>query len=142
MTGTLRGSCLCGKVRFELTGTPTTFYTCHCRRCQKITGSSNAANLFAPSGSVRWLSGEQDITSYHLSPETVFNATFCSTCGSPVPRRARSGDFMVIPAGCLDDPPQLSPERAIFWTDRAPWFEAACRAPRFADYKQAVDDPS
>jgi hypothetical protein len=135
----LHGSCLCGKVRFELTEAPTKFYSCHCRRCRKITGSSNAANLFAPSGSIRWVQGEESITSFVLSSETFFNAAFCSGCGSPVPRHARSGDFMIIPAGCLDDEPPLAPQRTIFWNDRASWFEPACRAQRFANYDSPIE---
>ena len=140
MTTMLRGSCLCGKVQFELSEEPTTFYTCHCRRCRKITGASSAANLFAPSGSIHWVQGEDAVTSFVLSPESFFNAAFCSACGSPVPRRARSGDFMIIPAGSLDDEPPLAPQRTIFWNDRASWFQPACRAPRFANYEEAVED--
>jgi len=140
MTTNLHGSCLCGKVQFELTEAPTKFYSCHSRRCRKITGSSNAANLFAPSGSIRWLQGEENITSFALSPETFFNAAFCSACGSPLPRRARSGDFMIIPAGYLDDEPPLAPQGTIFWNDRASWFEPACRAPRYANYDTKIED--
>lgn len=138
MTIVLRGSCLCGKVRFELSEPPTNFYTCHCRRCRKITGSSNAANLFAPLNSIRWIQGEDIVASFVLSPETFFNSAFCSACGSPVPRRARSGDFIIVPAGCPDDEPTLAPGSTIFWSDRASCFEAACRAARFKNYDIAI----
>lgn len=47
---------------------------------------------------------------------------------------------MIIPAGCLDDEPSLAPQRTIFWNDRALWFEPACRAARFANYEDAVED--
>jgi hypothetical protein len=142
MTERFTGSCLCGQIAFTLTGDPTTFYTCHCGRCQKITGSSNAANIFVSSASLEWVRGEDRISSFELSPESYFNAAFCGSCGSPVPRRARSGDFVIVPAGSLDDGPPLSPERAIFWNDRARWFDEACRAKRFSGYDGAVaDDP-
>jgi hypothetical protein len=129
-----RGSCLCGQVAFEVTAPFTAFYTCHCSRCRKATGTSNAANLFAKSGAVRWLKGEALVTSFALSGASYFNGAFCSVCGSHVPRHARSGDFEIIPAGSLDDPPPIAPDRAIFWNDRAPWFEEACLAKRFSGY--------
>ena len=134
MADVLRGSCVCGRVTFEVAGPFTHFYTCHCSRCRKITGSSHAANLFAASGSVRWLSGEDLVTSFALDTASYFNAAFCSVCGSHVPRHARSGDFEIVPAGSLDDPPPIAPDRAIFWDDRAPWFEASCETPRYGGY--------
>ena len=134
MSNQYRGSCLCGAVTFDISGPFTAFYTCHCSRCRKATGSSNAANLFAKSGSVRWRTGEHLVTSFSLSTASYFNAAFCSVCGSHVPRRARSGDFEIIPAGSLDDPPPISPDRAIFWDDRAPWFEQSCLAKRISGH--------
>lgn len=128
------GSCLCGRVSFEVSGPFTAFYTCHCRRCRKATGSSNAANIFAPPNSIRWISGESLVTQFALSGAAFFNSAFCCACGAPVPRRARSGDFFIVPAGCLDDDPPMAPDRAIFWSDRAPWYEKSCQAERFDGY--------
>jgi hypothetical protein len=138
MTKSFAGSCLCGQVAFSLIGEPTTFYTCHCKRCQKVTGSSNAANIFVSSAALEWLKGADFVTDFALHSEGYFNAAFCRNCGSPVPRQARSGDFIIVPAGCLDDGPTLSPERAIFWSDRASWFDAACEAERFIGYDKKV----
>ena len=134
MAERLRGSCVCGRVRFVVAGPFTAFYVCHCARCQKVSGSSHAANLFAKSGSVRWLSGQALVTNFALETASFFNGAFCSHCGSPVPRHARSGDFEIVPAGSLDDPPPISPDRAIFWDERAAWFEASCQAKRYAGY--------
>jgi hypothetical protein len=134
MSDRYRGSCLCGAVAFDVSGPFTAFYTCHCSRCRKVTGSSNAANLFAKSGAVRWRTGEHLVSSFSLTTASYFNAAFCSVCGSHVPRKARSGDFEIIPAGSLDDPPPIAPDRSIFWDDRAPWFEQSCLAKRFGGY--------
>ena len=43
------GSCLCGNAKFEVQGKVDGFYLCHCRHCQKDTGSAHAANLFSKS---------------------------------------------------------------------------------------------
>lgn len=134
MSQMLRGGCVCGAVTFEVAGPFTAFYTCHCTRCRKTTGSSHAANLFAAAGSVRWLSGESLITNFELATAEFFNGAFCSVCGSHVPRHARSGDFEIVPAGSLDDAPPISPDRTIFWDDRAPWFEESWAARRYSGY--------
>ena len=47
MTKSIPGSCLCGAVRFEIRGSLERFFLCHCRRCQKDTGTAHAANLFS-----------------------------------------------------------------------------------------------
>ena len=140
MTDVLTGSCLCGRVAFKLTGDPTSFYTCHCSRCQKVTGSSNAANIFLESATLEWITGGDGVANFTLSPESYFNTAFCKHCGSSIPRQARSGDFIIVPAGCLDDGPELSPDRTIFWNDRAPWFDGVGEAERFIAYDGNVED--
>jgi hypothetical protein len=136
MAEQLRGSCLCGQVSFQVSGPFRTFYTCHCRRCRKATGSSNAANIFAAPDSVVWISGEHLVTHFALSEASFFNAAFCRVCGAHVPRRARSGDFVIIPAGCLDDDPPMAPDHAIFWSDRTAWYEESCRTKRYDGYAE------
>lgn len=123
---TITGSCLCGNVRFEILSEPHKFYLCHCTRCQKITGSAYAANMFSDADSVRWLAGAEFVTSYELSDTSFFNSCFCQVCGSPVPRLAKSGNFMIIPAGCLNEAPAAKPQESIFWYDRASWYLDAC----------------
>jgi hypothetical protein len=134
MSQTLHGSCLCGRVKFEIAGPITAFYACHCGRCRKASGSAHGMNIFVGPDSVRWIAGEDLVTNFALSDASYFNAAFCRVCGSPAPRKARSGDFEIVPAGSLDDSPLQPPDRTIFWDDRASWFDAACEAPRFAGY--------
>ena len=45
MTETLNGACLCGHVRFHLSGGPIVTHACHCTQCQRVTGSAFAVNL-------------------------------------------------------------------------------------------------
>src|SRR6202034_265236 len=42
---TVKGSCLCGAVKYEVTGEPKRFYHCHCSRCRKVTGTGHASNM-------------------------------------------------------------------------------------------------
>ena len=60
------GSCLCGKVSFEIEGQFQNFFLCHCKYCQKDTGSAHAANLFSSSSKIIWNSGEQKVKTFQL----------------------------------------------------------------------------
>jgi hypothetical protein len=98
----LKGSCLCGSIRYCVTQQPSQFYFCHCQQCQKVTGSGFAANLIAPVDSVIWESGE-DLLTHFDHPTRAFSKTFCSQCGSGVPPVNKSKTSLVIPAGSLDE---------------------------------------
>ncbi len=61
-----KGTCLCGKVSFEVEGDFENFYLCHCERCRKDSGSAHAANLFSSTADLRWLSGEEYVRVFDL----------------------------------------------------------------------------
>ena len=118
----ITGSCLCGKVAFEIAGTPIRFSYCHCRSCQKSSGSIHAANLAFPLGSVRWTQGEDLIELFVDTKENPgFPRGFCRSCGAPVPKLSRNRQFWVIPSGLLDSDPGMRPQANIFWAEHAPW---------------------
>ena len=54
----ISGSCLCGEVQYTVEGKFDHFFLCHCRHCQKDTGSAHAANLFSHGGQLTWSQGE------------------------------------------------------------------------------------
>ncbi|MBZ0223908.1 MAG: GFA family protein [Dokdonella sp.] len=112
------GSCLCGEVRYTITGSFDRFYLCHCSHCRKDTGSAHAANLFASSAKLIWLSGERSITSFQL-PGTRHARSFCAICGSALP--FVNGQMTVVPAGSLDTEFANLPDGNIFTGSRAAW---------------------
>lgn len=122
----ITGSCLCGKVAFEVIGTPLKFLYCHCRSCQKSSGSIHAANLAFPEGSVTWTQGEDLIEMFVDTKENPgFPRCFCKNCGSPVPKLSRNRQFWVVPSGTLDSDPGMKPQANIYWAEHAPWFVPA-----------------
>ncbi|WP_158966722.1 GFA family protein [Chachezhania sediminis] len=120
MTRPIRGSCQCGAITFEATGPFDGFFLCHCARCRKDTGSAHAANLFSATGRLTWLSGEADVRMYRV-PETRHVKSFCPACGSAVPTAIEDGAGLLIPAGALDDMPDIRPTAHLCWADRAAW---------------------
>ncbi|QPJ64520.1 MAG: GFA family protein [Candidatus Nitrohelix vancouverensis] len=123
------GSCLCKAVRFEIDGEFESFYLCHCVHCRKDTGSAHAANLFSKSASLHWISGQDNVTTFHL-PSTRHVKSFCATCGSALPNLQMEGKLLMVPAGCLDSPVAVLPTAHIFLSDKAEWDEALENVPR------------
>ncbi|MDP6564758.1 MAG: GFA family protein [Alphaproteobacteria bacterium] len=127
----IRGSCLCGSVRWEIDGPVSHMTHCHCSICRKAHGAPFATYLSAKLDDYRLVAGTEVIRHYQSSP--VFNRAFCATCGSVVPeivgeRRA------VIPAGCLDDDPGIRPSAHIFVASRAPWHTITDDLPQHDTY--------
>lgn len=120
MTGKTAGSCLCGTVRFEISGNFDAFFLCHCARCRKGSGSAHGANLFASKATIAWLAGETDVASYRV-PATRHERSFCRTCGSALPREQMDGALLVVPAGSLDGPVDIRPTAHICCDSRADW---------------------
>src|SRR5438477_11735239 len=107
---TLKGSCLCGSVAFKVTGEPSKFLSCHCRSCQKSSGSVHVANLAFSLDSVSWTRGEDLIERFVDKGENPgFTRRFCKNCGSVVPKMSRSNEFWVVPSGLLDSDPGMGP---------------------------------
>lgn len=123
MNETAEGACLCGTVRFRVSGRFEKFFLCHCSRCRKNTGSAHAANLFAFEASLDWLSGRESVKTYKLAG-TRHEKSFCVECGCPLPSAPNNGAFVVVPAGALDTPVTLRPTAHIHCASRAEWEDA------------------
>lgn len=120
MAGKKYGSCLCGKVQYEIIGNFESFYLCHCKRCRKDTGAAHAANIFSKSAELRWLQGHEFVKKYQL-PETQHTKSFCTNCGSAIPYESKELNMVVVPAGSLDSELDIKPDANIFMSSKAPW---------------------
>jgi len=125
----IRGSCLCGKVAYELRGIPQTMYYCHCGMCRKATGSSFATNMLARSDEFVIVKGRSLLQSYESSPGE--HRHFCSACGSPVYGEAAARPGVVsIRCGTLDEDPGVRPVRHIHTASKSPWFTISDQLPQ------------
>ena len=123
------GSCLCGSVTYEITGNMGVFQYCHCSRCRKFTGSAYASNLFVSPKDFRWLTGEALVQRYDPDHTRYFATSFCKKCGSSLPWLSKSGKVVIIPAGTLDEDPQIKPTQNIFCGSRSSWYVHANELP-------------
>jgi hypothetical protein len=116
----LRGGCLCGGVRFEVTEYPTSASYCHCTRCQRRTGGGSSAQTRVVPGSVRVLAGADLVRLWE--PPDGFGKAFCSVCGSALWSVPPGADE---PAGirfsAFDDDPGVRPSYRTFTAYAAHW---------------------
>ncbi len=134
----VNGSCLCGSVKYEVSGESKRFYHCHCQRCRKATGTGHASNLLmSPQTGINWLQGEDQLQRFKVPDAERFYNCFCKNCGSPMPRLAPLLDMVIIPAGSLDSTPSISPEGRIFGDSRAEW-SCSDDLPVYAEYPDGV----
>lgn len=114
----IKGSCLCGSVKFEIDGEFDNFFLCHCSYCRKDTGSAHASNLFSNNAKLKWNLGQELVKNFNL-PSTRHIKSFCSGCGSAMPFEA--SNLVVVPAGSLDDQVSIKPTAHVFMASKANW---------------------
>ena len=131
MSKSFKGSCLCGAVSYQFHGPEYVFQYCHCSRCRKFTGSAHATNIIIAPDQFEWLTGADQVGRFELPEAKHYATCFCLQCGSSLPWEAQSGGAVVIPAGTLDEDPEIRPSQNIFWKDRVAWREAVESLPHY-----------
>jgi hypothetical protein len=117
---TLRGSCLCGGVKFELNEAPETLRYCHCDSCKKLSGGAATVNGRVPSSSIRILEGEELLQTFQ--PAEGSSKTFCLACGSNLFGGGwPSSETASVRATALDDALDARPSAHIFVRSVAAW---------------------
>lgn len=115
------GGCLCGAVRYKSNSAPVYQLYCHCRDCQRASGSASAPIIFFPS---QGFSIEGEVTDYASKGSSGKNILrgFCPKCGSQLfGRLERLPDLISIRAGTLDDPAAFHPQLRIHASQATPW---------------------
>ena len=136
MEKSISGSCLCGKVSYEIQGPFKIFQYCHCSRCRKFTGSAHSANLFVPPNQFKWLSGEVFVGRFEHPDAKYFATTFCKNCGSSLPWAVQGGKNIVVTAGTLDADPGIRPQQNVFCSSGAEWYEETGKLPKYDEFPQ------
>ena len=129
------GGCLCGAVRYEATGEPTNSLLCHCRMCQRASGSPVTAMLFMAADHVAVTKGQTRTLGF--SPRTYRH--ICDTCGAPIffSRESRP-DIRGIYVGSLDDPNRFRPRLHVCMSSAMEWLDIRDDAPRYAEKPEGM----
>jgi hypothetical protein len=123
LSAVLKGSCACGRVRYEIRGEllgPVTY--CHCWRCRKHSGSSFGTTAGVKAADFSVVSGEALLSRWESSPGV--HRFFASCCGSPIfKRRDAAPELLGFRLGTLDTDPGRIGGMHFMVRSKAPWLE-------------------
>lgn len=126
----ITGGCLCGGVRYEVTGRFIRAGHCHCSRCRRHSGTAVCTQGRVLREQFRLLSGANLIRVYQ--PDDGAVKAFCSVCGSSLFGGTwREGPEVSIRLGTVDGDPGIRPQYHTFVASRAPWDEITDNLPQF-----------
>ena len=110
----IEGGCLCGKVRYSADVEPTFVGVCHCKNCQKGTGSAFSVVVALPTPALTVQGTLQTFTGRGDSGKATYRR-FCPACGSALIDEAEiMRNITMILAGTLDDASWVNPASEIF----------------------------
>lgn len=126
----IKGSCLCGGVRYEAEGPLTNIARCHCIQCRKASGAEFASNGSVPSAGFRILSGEDLVASYSWTAGQARH--FCTRCGSPLfKRNANKPEEVRLRLGATDEGVREGPQFHVYVAERPVWSDILDTLPQF-----------
>ena len=127
------GGCACGAIRYECTAEPLLVWKCHCRDCQRFTGSAFTMVVVFPASAFTFTKGEPTYYgSKGESGRTLYRG-FCPACGAPVGTRVEAfPDIRPVHAASLDDPSSLEPLADIWTSSAQPWDYLNPALPKYA----------
>ena len=118
MSETAEGGCLCGAIRYRVSGRPVAATLCHCSDCRRASGGTNVAWAVFDRVRFKWLRGEP--ADFSSSPGIHW--LFCAVCGSLVGyRRSSRPDHMDVTTGTLDDSSRFPPGVEIWVGEKITW---------------------
>jgi len=115
----IEGGCRCGRVRFRLTQAPWMEAACHCRGCQRMTGSAFSTTLIMPASGFAIIAGDTVIGGLHGDDADHHH---CDSCKSWMFTKPRADlGFVNVRATLLDDAGWFAPWMETQTAEKLPW---------------------
>ena len=138
---TYEGGCTCRHVRYRLASSPLFVHCCHCRWCQRETGSAFALNALIEADRVRLTSGAVEIVDTPSASGKGQQIARCPRCRVAVwSHYAGFGRAVCFTrVGTLDEPDRFPPDVHIYTASKQPWVVLPEGTPVFPAYYQASE---
>lgn len=138
----LTGGCTCGAVRFEISEPLLGSMICHCKRCQRRTGTAFSVSALTAPGSFRLVSGEEVLETY--VPDGGWHKSFCRACGGHVSASNPENPGAIgVRMGAFDDDPGIRPMLHQFTAYAVAWLPIPDDGlPRFPERIPAYEPPA
>ena len=137
----LEGGCVCGAVRYRLTAPPLIVHACHCRDCQKMTGSAFVLNMWIEKNCVETDHGAPKSFTLPAGSGKLHEVFYCGNCMTRLWSKyhAAPGDTLLVRVGTLDHPERVEPDVHIFTRSKLSWLQLPPGKPAFEAFYKIPD---
>ncbi|MFI4933246.1 MAG: GFA family protein [Caulobacterales bacterium] len=126
------GACLCGNIRYSAEAEPMFMGVCHCKDCQRATGSAFSAVVAIPEASLS-VQGSPKTVTVKAGSGMAAHRSFCPECGSTMMSRPEAmPGAVLLTTGPMDDTSQFKPSMEIFCASAQPWVHLGGELQHFA----------
>jgi hypothetical protein len=132
----IEGGCTCRGVRYRMETAPLFVHCCHCRWCQRETGTSFALNALIEAERITLLHGEPEVVNTPSLSGKGQKIARCPACRIAVWSNYGGGGDAVrfVRVGTLDDPDRVPPDIHIFTASKQPWVVLPAGTPAVAEF--------
>ena len=129
------GGCMCGSLRYQVSGTPFWVGHCHCKSCRRHTGAPVVTFVAFKNAQVVFTKGTRQI--YRSSPGV--GRAFCGQCDTPLTWEGKSnlperGEIIELYISTFDDPNTYVPTNHVWYQQKVAWFDVADDLPRYRGF--------
>ena len=127
----IRGSCLCGSVKYEINGKVGDIVHCHCETCRKAHGAA-FSSVAAVNDEDFTLIGAENLSRFESSEGKW--RYFCSNCGTQLYAKRDNTQHVILRLGSLDDDPGAQEKNHIWTSQKASWYEINSDLPEHEEF--------
>jgi len=128
----MSGSCLCGKVRYEVLGGIGDIVHCHCQTCRKAHGSAFSSVAAVPDHEFKLFS-TKGLACFESSPGK--KRYFCSNCGTQMYAKRAGAEHIILRLGSLDGSPKWTEKNHIWVSQKASWYSINSTLPEHQEFE-------
>jgi len=130
----IKGHCECKRVSYQADCEISNFSHCHCSQCRRLHGAAYATFADVKADKFEYLSGEEDIKSYHSSDD--HERVFCGNCGSNILVKVDGyPDYLYLSMSAVDGNPNHPEAYHIFVGSKASWHEITDDLPQYDEFQ-------
>jgi hypothetical protein len=129
----MKGSCLCGNIRYEVNRLDSPIEHCSCKTCRKAHSAAFNTSADVKLIDFTWLSGEDLLSTYESSPGK--RRRFCSKCGSHIIAEYDAKPYAVLRVATLDEDPGKVPELQIWKSHEVAWLSNDKNIPVYEEWE-------
>jgi hypothetical protein len=128
----VEGGCQCGAVRYRMKAAPLAIYACHCKDCQRFSGTTHTISMVVQAETVELITGTLHAFDKTADSGRVVRMLGCPDCGTKIWNEPKATPhILIMKAGNLDDMGWAEPIGNIWTASKAPWVTIDESVPNF-----------